>query len=130
MLTSISAADMVRYADHTVTFRQAQINNVHVSVVNGVVTRWTHQIHRIPEDRLFVVWIYQGATDREIEAIRQTCALLPVGEWARFPDQWRRSEYRRTGRCFYRQNRGVIADDPFAQLELEFMIDAGSEVRL
>ncbi|MGG7307545.1 hypothetical protein ACQXVK_10175 [Curtobacterium sp. AB451] len=99
-----------------------------MTVVNGTVIRWTHQVHRIPTERMFVVWVYQGATDREIEDIRRACALLPVGEWARFPDHWRRSAYRRTGRCFYRQNRGVIADDPFAQLELEFMIDASSEV--
>lgn len=122
-------AQRKKYADYAVEYRPAKSNRAHASVdENGNVIRWLFQIHRIPSEKLFVVFIYDGATPAEVERISHDCAALPYGEWARFPDRWWRSQYRRTARVFYRQTRGIRADDPFTQLELEMLIDATSEV--
>ncbi|WP_416394194.1 MULTISPECIES: hypothetical protein [unclassified Curtobacterium] len=118
-----------KYADHGVRFRDAKANSARVGVdENGDVIRWLFQIHRVPSEKLFIVFIYQGATAAEVEQIERDCAALPNGEWARFPERWWRSHYRSSSRVFYRQTRGLRASDPLAQLELEMMIDATSEV--
>ncbi|MFJ3381936.1 hypothetical protein ACIPJ2_16180 [Curtobacterium sp. NPDC090217] len=124
-----TTAERKKYADYDVQFRDAKSNSVRVGIdENGEVIRWLFQIHRLPSEKLFVVFIYQGATASEVEEIERVCAALPNGEWARFPGRWWRSRYRSSARVFYRQTRGFQADDPFTQLELEMLIDATSEV--
>lgn len=124
-----SATERKKYADYTVQYRDAKANSAHPGVdENGDVIRWLFQIHRVPSEKVFVVFIYQGATTAEVEQIERDCAALPNGEWSRFPDRWHRSNYRSSSRVFYRQTRGFRAPDPLAQLELEMMIDATSEV--
>lgn len=124
-----TASERKKYADYSVQYREAKANSAHAGIdENGSVVRWLFQIHRIPAEKLFVVFIYKGATPAEVEQITRDCEALPRGEWARFPDRWWRSHYRSSGRVFYRQTRGIHATDPFAQLELEMMIDATSEV--
>lgn len=117
-----------QYADHTIELRESTQNTAHATVSGDHVVRWTYQVHRIPSERLFVVWVYQGATPKEVESIIRTAEALPRGEWARFPDHWFPGQYTRSGRKYHKQTRGLVADDPFAQLELEMLIDAESEV--
>jgi hypothetical protein len=117
-----------KYRDYDVVVRDAQTNSVYVGVEDGQVIRWTHQVYRYADSRTFVVYVYAGVTDKERASIEAEAAALPAGEWARFPDQfWFRRKHSTSGRIFFRQTRGDRAPDPFAQLELELMIDATSD---
>lgn len=123
-----TAAQRRKYADYDVVVKDAKTHRVHVSVDDGAVVRWTCEIHRYPDRRTFVVFVYPGVTDEERTSIEALAAALPRGWWARMPDHWFRRRHRTTGRIFFWQKRGDRAPDPFAQLELELMIDATSEV--
>ncbi|QKS17288.1 hypothetical protein HUN59_14690 [Curtobacterium sp. Csp2] len=121
-------AERQKYADYEVVVKDAKTHKVHVTVEDGVVIRWTCEIHRYPSSKHFVVFVYPGVTDKERASIERLAANLPRGEWARVPDAWFRRKHRTTGRIFYWQKRGSEAPDPFAQLELELMIDADQSV--
>lgn len=124
-----TAAERKKYADYDVVVKEAKTNSVHVTVEDGQVIRWTHQVYRYADSRTFVVYLFAGITDKERARVQSEAASLPDGEWARFPTHtWFRRKHRSTGRIFFRQTRGEHAPDPFAQLELELMIDATHEV--
>lgn len=123
-----TAEQRKRYADHAVELRESVHNTAHATVSDGQVIRWVFQVHRIPSERLFVIWVYQGTTPDEVDRIIRLAETFPRGEWARYPDHWFAGEYKRSGRKYHKQTRGLVADDPFAQLELEMLIDAESEV--
>jgi hypothetical protein len=124
-----TAAQRAKYADYDVVVKDAKTHRVHVAVEDGVVVRWVNEIHRYPDVKTFVVFIYPGVTPEERASIERSAQRLPLGGWALHPDLWFRRKHRTSGRIFFWQKRGGDAPDPFAQLELELMIDATSEVQ-
>lgn len=123
-----TSAERRKYIDYDVVVRDAKEHRVHVAVDNGEVVRWTCEIHRYPARKTFVVFVYPGVTVEERQSIERLAVALPRGGWAIHRDLWFRRKNRINGRIFYWQKRGDSAPDPFAQLELELMIDAASEV--
>ncbi|WP_159573054.1 hypothetical protein [Curtobacterium sp. 18060] len=119
-------AERRKYRDYTVEFRRAEHRHVHITTVDGHVGRAVALYYRIPSLKKFVVYDYPGTSDRERRQIEQWGLALPSGEWARFADVWERRQI--LGRVVFTQQIVTFADDPFAQLELELMIDADSEV--
>lgn len=122
-----AAAERKKYSDYDVEIRDAKNNRVAVRVDNGEVVRFYARAHRIPSLKKFVVHVYIGATDEDRRRAELWAATLPTGGWAQFPDLWFKKQSA-TGTWFFKQEWGSAAPDPFAQLELELMIDAGSEV--
>jgi hypothetical protein len=116
-----------KYVGYTVEIREAKTLKVYVTVQDAVVNRWTHVIRRVPSDKKFIVYLLIGASERERRAAVALSQRLPRGDWAAFPEWFRRRA--KNGQVFYQQTRGVRAPDPFAQLELELMIDADANTR-
>lgn len=117
-----------KYADYDVVVKDAKTHRVHVTVEDGVVIRWVFEIHRYADSKTFVVFVYPGVTPEERAAIEGAAQQLPRGGWALHADLWFRRKHLTSGRIFFWQKRGGPAPDPFAQLELELMVDMTSEV--
>jgi ABC-type amino acid transport substrate-binding protein len=122
-----TAAERQKYSDYDVEIRDAKNNRVAVRVDNGEVIRFYARAHRIPSLKKFVVFVYIGATDEDRQRAERWAATLPAGGWAQFPHAWFKKRST-SGTWFWKQEWGHIAPDPFLQLELELLIDAGSEV--
>ncbi|MCS5487397.1 hypothetical protein NY588_09685 [Curtobacterium flaccumfaciens pv. beticola] len=116
-----------KYSDYDVEIRDAQNNHVRIAVEDGEVIRFYARAHRIPSLKKFIVFVYLGATEQDRRRAERWAADLPAGGWAQFPLCWFKRR-RPDGSYLWKQETGVVAPDPFAQLELEMMIDAGSEV--
>lgn len=116
-----------KYADYDVVIKDAEQTPVHVDVIDGQVIRMLCLIRRWPRPRRFQVIVFQGVSERERALVERWARELPQGGWAQFPDLWFRHR-NGNGYVYFSQSQGVRAPDPFAQLELELMIDAGSEV--
>jgi len=114
------------FAGYSVDFREAETHGVRITDVDGRVGRAVTLYYRIPSMNKFVVYYYAGTSPRERRLITALGRELPTGGWARHADRWRRR--RIAGRTVFVQEIALLADDPFAQLELELMIDADSEV--
>ncbi|PCN48001.1 hypothetical protein Csp2054_09005 [Curtobacterium sp. 'Ferrero'] len=119
-------AERRKYAGYEVEFREARAHAVRITEVDGQVGRAVTLYYRIPSLRKFVVYYYADTSARERRLITSWGRALPSGGWARHADRWRRR--RIAGRSVHVQEIAVLAEDPFAQLELELMIDADSEV--
>ncbi|RPE75626.1 hypothetical protein EDF28_3571 [Curtobacterium sp. PhB137] len=115
-----------KFQGYGVEFREAEAHGVRITEVDGHVGRAVTLYYRIPSLRKFVVYYYAGTTVQERRLITAWGRALPAGGWARHIDRWRRRHI--CGRAVFVQEIALLADDPFAQLELELMIDAASEV--
>lgn len=122
-----TAAQRRQYSDYDVEIRPARNNHVRVAVIDGEVVRLCTRAHRVPALKKFVVYVYIGADASDVAFIEKWARCLPRGGWAQFADQWRRRKSQ-NGRWNYVLEVGRVAPDPFAQLELELMIDATSQV--
>lgn len=122
-----TAAERKKYADYDVEIRPARKNRVRVAVIDDEVVRLCTRAHRVPAMKKFVVYVYIGADVSDVAFIEKWARNLPRGGWAQFADQWWRRKSQ-NGHWNYVLEVGRVAPDPFAQLELELMIDAGSEV--
>jgi hypothetical protein len=122
-----TTAERKKYADYDVEIRPARNNQVRVDVMDGEVIRVCTRAHRVPALKKFVVYVYIGADAADVTFIEKWSRSLPRGGWAKFADHWRRRKSK-NGRWKYVLEVGRVAPDPFAQLELEMMIDATSEV--
>jgi len=122
-----TAAERAKYADYDVEIRPARNNRVRCKVIDGEVVRLNTRAHRVPALKKFIVYTYIGCDQEDVAFIERWARNLPRGGWAQFPDQWFRRKSNK-GNWYWSQEVGRVAPDPFAQLELELMIDASSEV--
>ncbi|MEG8035051.1 hypothetical protein QP157_06855 [Sphingomonas sp. LR61] len=122
-----TAAERKKYADYDVEIRPAQANSVKVRVDNDEVVRFYARAHRVPSLNKFIVFTYIGSTEGDLRRTERWAKSLPAGYWAQFPNLWFKRQSAK-GTWYWMQEVGTVAPDPFAQLELELMIDAGSEV--
>jgi hypothetical protein len=116
-----------KYADYEVEIRPATVNHVRISVIDGQVCRMYTRFHRVPSRKKFIVFAYIGCTPRDLAFVQAWARDLPLGSWAEFEDRWFRRKSA-TGHWYWMQEIGNLAPDPFAQLELELMIDQAGEV--
>ena len=119
-------AERRKFRGYEVEFREAEAHGVRITAVHGHVGRAVTLYYRIPSLRKFIVYYYAGTTPRERRLITALGRELPAGGWARHIDRWRHR--RICDRSVFVQEIALLADDPFAQLELELMIDADSKV--
>lgn len=122
-----TAAERKKYAGYDVELRPARKNRVRAAVIDGEVVRLCTRAHRVPALQKFIVYVYIGADQGDIDFIGRWARDLPRGGWAQFPDLWWRRKSN-SGSWYWSQEIGRFAPDPFAQLELELMIDASLEV--
>ena len=116
-----TAAEKRKYAEYDV--RTSTIDRPQkVYIIDGTVFRGLFHVQRIPSQKVFRVVFPANLTARELRIAEADAARLPAGEWARFPDVWYRRRWP-SGRYFFAQTRVMAAPDPFAQLELEMLID-------
>lgn len=120
-------AERKKYASYAVEIRPARNNHVRVALIDGEVVRLCTRVHRVPSLKKFVVYVYAGADTSDIAFIEKWARCLPKGGWAQFASQWWRRKSS-NGYWNYVLEVGRVAPDPFAQLELELMIDASREV--
>jgi hypothetical protein len=125
LLVGTTRGDLNQYSGYSVEIRETNMA-VSVGVMNGRVFRWIYDLRRDPAARKFVVLIRRGVTPGERRLASSHAENLPRGEWARFPG-WRRLMLT-NGRWSFVQRRGVAADDPCIQLELEMLIDSSCEI--
>lgn len=124
-----TASERKKYADYDVEIREARRSKVRVLVdEGGVVMRIHTVVKRIPSEKKFVVLHLIGRTDEERAFGERYGAALPRGHWARY-GKWSKRR-RPDGTYYFEQLVGIAAPDPLVQLELELMIDAGSEVNI
>jgi len=116
-----TAAERRQYADYSVTARTAD-HPQKTYVIDGVVHRGLFHVQRIPSRRVFRVTFPANLTPRERRMAEADAARLPLGYWAEFRDVWYRKRWP-SGRYYFAQMRCYAAPDPFAQLELEMLID-------
>ena len=116
-----TAAEQRQYADYSVTTRTAE-HLQKTYVIDGVVHRGLFHVQRIPSQRTFQVSFPANLTPRERRMAEAEAARLPHGYWAEFRDVWYRKPWP-SGRYYFAQTRTYAAPDPFAQLELEMLID-------
>lgn len=121
-----SPAERRKFRGYEVEFREAEAHGVRITDVDGHVGRAVTLYYRVPSLRKFVVYYYAGTSPRERRLITALGRELPNGGWARHSDRWRLR--RIAGRSVFVQEIALLADDPFAQVELELMIDADSGV--
>jgi hypothetical protein len=116
-----------KYRDYNVEILELD-HHTHVgNDSQGRLMKFTVAIHRIPSLKVFRCRIYQGLTAGERAATEHWCRSLPAGEWARFPDLWKRAKGS-SGRIFFRQHRGIPVDVDWIELELQMMIDITVDV--
>jgi hypothetical protein len=100
----------------------------YAEAANGRLTRFTHRILRIPSQRRFVVRHFHDATPSDRAHTMK--ALFLTGElfyeYRHIARRYRRPD----GTYGYQLIAGPMPDDPFAQLELEMIIDQASGVTL
>lgn len=95
---------------------------------NGRLARFTHRIFRIPSQRRFIVRHFQDSTPADRAHTMR--ALILTGE-VFYKNRHISTRSRRSdGTWSYRLISGPWVEDPFAQLELEMMIDQTSGVTL
>lgn len=117
-------AERRKYRDYTVEFVEAQSASVRSEVLNGNVLRFICRVRRFPSDKRFVVIVYKGVSDSERARIERWGNDMPLGGWAMHPHLWFRHTGKTSKKVYFVQEVGYPAPDPFAQLELELMIDA------
>jgi len=116
-----SAAECRQYADYALDER-THILNQKTYDIGGVVHRSLFFVQRIPSQKVFRVYYMANLTPRERRQAEAAAALLPRGYWAEFRDIWYRKRWP-SGRVYFAQTITYAAPDPFAQLELEMLID-------
>ena len=116
-----TAAEQRQYADYSMTMRTAE-HPQKTYVIDGVVHRGLFHVQRIPSQRIFRVSFPGNLTPRERHTAEVVAARLPHGYWAEFRDVWYRKRWP-SGRYYFAQTQTYAAPDPFAQLELEMLID-------
>ena len=116
-----TVAEMRKYVGYSVRTSTAD-RPQKIYTIDGNVYRGLFHVQRIPSQKVFRVVFPANLTARERRIAEAYAARLPAGEWARFPDVWYRERWP-SGRYFYAQTRVMEAPDPFAQLELEMLID-------
>ncbi|MBO9043492.1 hypothetical protein [Curtobacterium flaccumfaciens] len=121
-------AERRKYRDYTVEFVESQSSSVRSEVLDGNVLRFICRVRRFPSDKKFVVIVYKGVSDSERARIELWGNGMPLGGWAMHPTLWFRHTGKTSKKVYFVQECGYPAPDPFAQLELELMIDADSEV--
>ena len=110
-----------QYADYSVTTRTSE-ETQKTYVIDGVVHRGLFHAQRIPLQKVFRVYFPANLTPRERRMAEADAVRLPRGYWAMFRDVWYRKRWP-SGRYYFAQTRTYAAPDPFAQLELEMLID-------
>lgn len=121
-------AERRKYRDYTVEFTEARSASVRSEVRDGNVLRFICRVRRFPSDKKFAVIIYNGVSETERARIEAWGRELPRGGWAMHPHLWFRHTARASRKVYFVQEMGYPAPDPFAQLELELMIDAAKGV--
>ena len=114
-------AQQRQFADYSVTTRTAD-HPQKTYVIDGVVHRGLFHVQRIPSQRVFLVSFPANLTPRERRMAEAEAVRLPYGYWAEFRDVWYRKRWP-SGRYYFAQTRCYAAPDPFAQVELEMLID-------
>lgn len=122
-------ADARKYANYTVEIRESARQWSVAPAENAAgLMKFLVGIYRIPSEKIFAAYVRRGLTPHERALAERWALKMPDGEWAVFPDLWVRTKDSR-GVVVFRQYRGVGVDVDFMELELQMMLDLGSEVR-
>lgn len=122
---------MTRYDDYTVEIGPTNSTSTFTEPDAGDVRRVYYWVFRVPSQKRFIVRPFHDASAGDMADL--TCKLKS----GRIPSGWRGAEYKGKGHRRRRRADGTyefyaafgrILDDPLMQLELEMMIDLGSDV--
>lgn len=92
----------------------------------GRLARFTHNLHRIPSEKRFIVNMFHDATEQDRQFAERTLSNHLM-LYAQSRDLARRDR-RKDGTYVFSIAVGQIVGDPMVQLELEMMIDLSSAV--
>lgn len=116
-----SAAERRQYANYALDERTHTLEQKTYDI-GGRMHRGLFYVQRIPSLKVFRIYYMANLTPGERRRAEAEAALLPQGYWAQFRDVWERRRWP-SGRIYSSQMHCYAAPDPFAQLELELLID-------
>ena len=121
MTTPPTPAQRRAYADYSTDCRQSS-RHVDLQIIDGVVHRMYMQVHRIPAEARFVVYVRHGATAAERDDAERTAEAMRRGVYAAHP-KWVPVPRTADRPYLERITLGDAAPDPLERLELEILLD-------
>lgn len=121
-----------KYSDYTIRFGESRRRCEITESLSGSLMKVTHTLNRIPSTREFLVWHRIDATPEERTRTEQANFARRFATIESHPDRLvarLKINDRGTKPIAFQFFSGDPIDDPLIQLELEMMIDIGSEVK-